>query len=337
MPPGNNLLARIRVINTCLGSSNKKYWSKRELINRISLSADINISERTLDGDIQKMRHSSQLKYNAPIKFSKYHGGYFYENPDYSIDKLPINEKDIQALEFATTTLSQYKKIKILEDFVGTVDKLINVVNLLKYTQHETQFAFIDFEKAPYSKGTEHLNVLVDAIKNKKAIEILYQKFDALETKSYVVCPYLLKEYRNRWYLLGHSKKRKTVSPFGLDRIIEIKLLENEAFISPQNFSAAAYFKNTIGINYKNRIPSKVELSFSHKQGYYIKTQHLHETQEILVDTSKELRIRMYVVINYELISMILSFGDGVKVLKPLSLKNEMIKISKSKLKLYRK
>src|SRR6185436_7167589 len=99
-----------------------KYWSKKELIDRIFLSADINISERTLDGDIQKMRQSSQLKYDAPIKFSRYHKGYYYEDPEYSIDKVPLSEKDIQALEFATTTLSQYKRIKILEDFAGTVD-----------------------------------------------------------------------------------------------------------------------------------------------------------------------------------------------------------------------
>lgn len=337
MPANKHLLSRIRVIDTCLGSSLKKFWSKKELIERIALSTDINISERTLDGDIEKMRHSSQLKYYAPIKYSKQEDGYYYEQPDFSINNLPLNEKDIQALEFATTTLSQYKKIKILSDFAGTVDKLINVVNQIKYTDHETHFSFIDFEKAPFSKGTEHLNVLVDAIKNKKVIEVFYQKFEDTEVKSHIICPYLLKEYRNRWYLLGHHTKKKLITTFGLDRISEIKLTEGEIFIEPINFSSESYFKNTIGITYQTGNPHLVELSFTRSQGHYIKTQHLHETQEILIDNDEELRIRMNVVINYELISIILSYGEQVKVIKPLSLKNEIKRIINAGINQYRK
>ncbi|MBX9785641.1 MAG: WYL domain-containing protein [Chitinophagaceae bacterium] len=337
MPANKQLLSRIRVIDTCLGDSMKKYWSKKHLIERIESSADIRISERTLDGDIEKMRHSSQLKYYAPIKYSKPKDGYYYAEEGYSINNLPLNEKDIQALEFATTTLSQYKKIKILADFAGTVDKLINVINQIKYTDHEALFSFIDFEKAPFSKGTEHLNVLVDAIKNKRVIEIVYQRFDDTEAKSHIICPYLLKEYRNRWYLLGHHTKKKVITTFGLDRISVIKLVQQVRYTEAQNFNPESYFKNTIGITYQTGRPHVVELAFTNLQGQYIKTQYLHETQEILIDNEKELRIRMNVVINYELSSTILSYGESVKVIKPLSLKNDIKRIITNTIKQYRK
>lgn len=337
MPANKQLLSRIRVIDTCLGDSMKKYWSKKDLIERIESTADISISERTLDLDIEKMRHSSQLKYYAPIKYSKPKNGYYYTEQGYSINNLPLNEKDIQALEFATTTLSQYKKIKILADFAGTVEKLINVVNQIKYTDHETHFSFIDFEKAPFSKGTEHLNSLVDAIKNKRVIEILYRRFDDAEVKSHIVFPYLLKEYRNRWYLLGHHTKKKLITTFGLDRISEIKIVEEQKYVEPQNFNPESYFKNTIGITYQTGSPHLVELSFTSLQGHYIKTQHLHETQEIVTDNDEELRIRMKVVINYELISSILSYGESVEVIKPLSLKNEIKRRITATIKKYKK
>ena len=78
-------------------------------------------------------------------------------------------------------------------------------------------------------------------------------------------------------------------------------------------------------------------MSFTRAQGHYIKTQHLHETQEVLIDNNNEFRIRMHVVINYELISTILSYGESIKVIAPISLKNEIKNRISNVMKLYRK
>lgn len=336
MPDNKSFGTRIRIINSCL-TSLKKHWTKDELIERIYQKTDIRISERTLEADIHCMRHDGKLNYNAPIKFSKEKGGYHYTDRDYSIDKLPLTEQDLQSLAFATSVLAQYKGITILNDFAGTVDKLINLLNSLKQTDYEAHTTFVDFEKAPYSKGSEHLDVLVNAIKCNTTINLVYKRFDAADNKAHLVCPYLLKEYRNRWYLLGHEKKANKIKTFALDRISEVQVVSKERFIHTKDFSPELYFKNTIGVTYHDNKPVDVVLSFSPLQGNYIKTQHLHQTQEILTENDKEFRIKIKVVPNYELISTILSYGAEVKVVSPASVKNKIEKIAADTLKLYNK
>lgn len=316
MPVIKNPISRFKAINECLRSRNKKYWSKEELIEAILEKTDIAIKERTLDNDIYFMRHNSQLKYNAPIEFSKSENGYYYEDPDYSIDNLPLNDNDIEALEFVTTILAQYRNVKIFNEFTGTVDKLISLVNHIKNTDHESEFAFIDFEKSSNSIGYEHLNSLIEAIKNKKVISLEYKKF--LEpSKKHIISPYLLKEYRNRWYLLGYHHLNKRIKTYGLDRIISVSCNTQVDYQDIAGFNPDAYFKNTIGITFIDEAPQEIILAFKPLQGNYLKTQPLHNSQEILIDNETTFQIRIVVVPNYELYSTILSYGDDVNVLSP--------------------
>ncbi|TWI77948.1 putative DNA-binding transcriptional regulator YafY [Lacibacter cauensis] len=334
MPDNKSFHTRVRIINSCL-TSVKRYWTREELIETIYERTGKRIGVRTFEGDIHDMRYNTYFNYDAPIEFSKEKGGYCYTDRDYSIDKLPLTEHDLQSLAFATSVLAQYKGITILNDFAGTIDKLINLLNSLKQTDYESQAAFVDFEKAPYSKGSEHLDVLVNAIKSNSTINLIYKRFDAADNKAHLVCPYLLKEYRNRWYLLGHVKKENKIKTFALDRISEVQAVSKEPFINAKDFSAELYFKNTIGVTYHDIKPVDVVLSFSPMQGNYIKTQHLHQTQEILTDSNKEFRIKINVVPNYELISTILSYGAEVKVVSPPSIKNKIKKMAEDTLKLY--
>ncbi|OSZ82905.1 hypothetical protein CAP35_06490 [Chitinophagaceae bacterium IBVUCB1] len=327
MPVNKNLLARIRIINDCLAHSTRKYWSKTDLINRIEERTGIKIQPRTFDSDINKMKYDSGLNYNAPIEFDKTRDGYYYSVHGFSIDNLPLTEKDIEALEFATTTLSQFKEVKIFSEFAGAVDKLISLVNQIKYTNHESSFSFIDFEKAPFSKGNEYLDVLVDAIKNKIAVEIPYQKFTNAEIKQHIIHPYLLKEYRNRWYLLGLSDEKNRITTLALDRMLNVTKNGKKTFVPNTTFNADKYFENTIGINYENGKPVKVVLSFTPFQGNYLKTQFIHKSQKVLIDNDKEFRIELQVIPNYELASTILSHCDSVKVVSPISLKKKIAQI----------
>src|SRR5690554_3540841 len=156
MPLSKNQNTRIRVINECLSQKNR-YWSLKQLVKKIA-DADINISESSIKNDLKEMRSSEQLKYYAPIKYSKIHNGYYYTNQEYSIDKIPLNKEDIKALEIAASTLKQYQYIPLMKEFNSAVDKIIRVVNRVKRDEHTSILEFIEFEKTPIALGIEFMD-----------------------------------------------------------------------------------------------------------------------------------------------------------------------------------
>ncbi len=329
MAGSKNQISRYHVIDECL-SGKKKYWTKSELIQRIDERVDIKISARTLDNDIHNMRYNVQLKFEAPIEFCKDHNGYYYTDPNYSIYKIPLNEAHLKAFEFATAVLGQFKNFGILNEFAGAVDKVVKVVNNLKNKNFDISDTIVDFEKAPYYKGSDHLETLIDSIKDKRVVEIVYKKFNSKTEKKHIIHPYLLKEYANRWYLLGLGESRKEVITLGLDRILSITNHEGPVkFSMLKEFSADDYFKNTIGITYSKAPVEDVILSFSLNQAEYLKTQYLHSSQEIIKHDDKEFVIKLNLVPNYELVSRILSYGRDVKVVAPESLKKQVGEVLK--------
>ncbi len=328
-------MARVRVIDACLGGPGTRYWSKEMLLAAILEKADIRVQERTLLNDIYVMRYSTQLNYHAPIKYCQKGKGYHYTDPDYSIQKLPLSESDIHSLELAAAILGQYKHVSTLAEFSASIDKVVTLVNQLKKTEENSGTPIIDFEKAPFSKGTEYLEPLLESIKAQKVVEVLYHKFNEEKPDGRVVSPLLLKEYRNRWYLLGVSHEKEEIRTFGLDRIAALLQRPEEKYKSSPSFDADTYFRNTIGISYEKGSAEEVVLSFTPFQGNYIKTQHLHATQEILADNEQEFRIKIKVAVNYELVSTILGFGEDVEVIQPSHLRDRVFGKLRKSFKLY--
>lgn len=332
MPFSKNQVIRYKIINGCLRNPVKKYWSKEELIEEFK-KADIVVNDRTVIGDIYNMRYNDQLKYHAPIIYSKYNKGYYYSNPDYSIESLPLNETDIRSLEFAAAILNQYKNIEVFNAFAGTVTKVIDLVNHLK-SNYPVQ-SFIDFEKSSDSPGAQHLNFLINLIRENTVIELEYKRFDD-HPKKHELSPYLLKEYRNRWYLLGFHHDAEKIMIFGLDRILSINPLLDSAFRISPDFNPATYFQNTMGITYTDSPVEEIILLFDPYQGNYLRSQPLHPTQEILEDDEEEFRIKLHLVPNYEFYSTILSYGANVEVLSPPSIRENIIQMLQDSMQLYK-
>jgi predicted DNA-binding transcriptional regulator YafY len=71
-------------------------------------------------------------------------------------------------------------------------------------------------------------------------------------------------------------------------------------------------------------------LQFDPAQANYIKSQPIHHSQKIIKDTKTNFTISVELVINYELMALLLSFGDKLKVLKPLTLAANMKLIAKN-------
>jgi predicted DNA-binding transcriptional regulator YafY len=171
--------------------------------------------------------------------------------------------------------------------------------------------------------GIEHFDKLYKSIIRQQPVLITYKRFDQEDATEHVFHPYLLKEYKFRWYLLGYSEKRRGKLILALDRIENISANKKIVFKPYKGIDVQKYFDHTI-VTINNHGIKEVKLWFSVSQGHYIKTQHLHATQQILSDDEKGIVATYQLIPNYELMQTILALGAEVKVLEPLSLQEQV-------------
>lgn len=207
-------------------------------------------------------------------------------------------------------------KDRMLEAF-----ELFNVLNhangLANYIQLETHSA----------RGTNQLNVLLNAIKNQQLIKFQYQKFYESEANDRNVEPLLLKEYKFRWYLIAKDLNSNKIRTFGLDRIYNVTS-SNRKFKTSNIQEIKDSFKNSFGIICpENGIVKEIILAFEPEQGQYIKSLPLHLSQEILKDNHDEVWVKLNLFITQDFIIELLSHGAALTVLKPKSLANTIKKI----------
>lgn len=320
---GNAKLAfkRYCIIDRCLNQSTKKYWLKTELLDALE-GYDIKISPGMLEKDLSAMRNETGLSFqNAPIEYSKSPKGYHYTKA-FSIT-MPFDEEDLRLLAKAAQTLNQFKDISYFNQFAGAVDKVVRLIKQTKKSQVNDRQHYILFEKVPYLRGYQHLDLIIEAIENNKCLSLVYQKFEDDPSAEFSISPYFVKEFHNRWYVVGFNAGKNEIRTYGLDRIVSVSL-SYDTYEVNESFDIEGYFKDCIGINLADGIVQKVILSFSHAQGNYIKTQNLHRSQEILKDDDQELVVQLNVIINEELIMTLMSHGDHLKVMQPLSLADEI-------------
>lgn len=181
----------------------------------------------------------------------------------------------------------------------------------------------IHFEKRR-PQGTENLHGLLHAINNKVQISFSYHKFWEDGASVRKAEPYALKEFKNRWYVLAKDLKDNQVKSFALDRLKDLETTKIK-FQLPDNFDVNEHYKYSFGIiSPDDSKPEEVILSFEPFQGKYIKTLPLHETQKVLVDNEKELRIKLKLFVTLDFTMELLSYGSKVKVISPLTLVDEI-------------
>ena len=161
-----------------------------------------------------------------------------------------------------------------------------------------------------------------------------YHKFTADAAQVYQIDPLLLKEYRNRWYLIAFREERNKVQSFGLERIRSLELTE-ESYSPPENFDPEHYFSKSIGITAFDAQPVKVKFEASQISAPYIKPQPVHQSQLILGEKDGWTTFEIEVLVTEELIMYFLSLGDHVRVIGPKSLREEISGRIRKSLSLY--
>ena len=132
----------------------------------------------------------------------------------------------------------------------------------------------------------------------------------------------MIKQFNNRWFLLGkNTSKKGVISNLPLDRIESI----SDSGIPYEEDDGRLQHKldNIVGvtINWDAEVEN-VKLQFSERRFPYVLTKPLHGSQTIIDEEERIVQIN--VIPNKELESLILQFGDDVEILSPQSLRNQI-------------
>lgn len=327
MPHIKNTLFRHRIIDKCLRNSYKPFPSKQEL--RAVCEEELfgsedgsNICDSTIEKDLFAMRQ----EYDAPIKYSKLNKGYYYEDPEFTINDVPLNESDLDAVRFAANTLLQFKDVELFREFGNAIDKIVDRVALSAQAKQQPELnEFVQFETAVSIGGGEFLPDLLSAIQKSVAVYFEYENFNSKTVKPRKVCPLLLKEYRNRWYLISYDLVKDRITTYALERMRKLELSE-EKVVKPHSFNPSDFFRYSVGISTSESAPETVEFTASEVAAKYLETQPLHHSQEVVKVTEKGTIFQLEIFVSEEFIRSVLSFGGEITIHKPASLAEEIKK-----------
>ncbi|MGM0944700.1 MAG: helix-turn-helix transcriptional regulator [Bacteroidota bacterium] len=250
------------------------------------------VTKRTFQRDLQDIRdlHGVDIQFNKRLQ-------------KYQIDESETSPRQMDLLA-SFDLISAFHLPKSLGDFVS-----------------------FDERKA---KGTEYLFGLVYAIQNSFFVKISFQAFTQSEPSEHWLEPLVLKEFKNRWYLIGNNEGGE-IQRFAFDRILEVEVSKVKRKGKRTDFDIREYYDGVFGISNELDQPvEEVELIIGKLKTQYIKSMPFHSSQVVLSEGDDGVRVSLHVKINYDFVSEILSHGDEIIVLRPTKLKEAVLERAKN-------
>lgn len=321
MPINKNASFRYRVIDRCLRNQGRP-WTIDDLVDEISdelweqFGIDKGVGKRTVEGDISLMRSDPPRGFAAPIicKNKKY----YYNDLGYSITDHPLVNEDIDNLRYAIDIMKQFRGLPNFRDLEQIIYKIEGQVNTTGMRE------VIRFEAIGEAVGLKWLEILYKACLGRTVLRITYQSFKSPEPKVEIVHPYLLKEYRNRWFLLGYNETLDFISIYGLERIQKIKE-SNRKFNYEKANEIKGIHDSVIGVSVPNgKEACEIIFDAIPSQAKYLVTKPFHASLEIVEEGKRSTRFRVKLIANFELEQLLLSFGENITIIAPPEFRNRI-------------
>lgn len=322
-----NQFNRLVVIHNSLqGGGTFSGEELRAIVNKKLNLDEKTVSKRTFIDDIKMLRDV----FHAPIPERKY----CYTAPYSFLDVLGVNDrillselrglvKKVAGFSFIDKVLKdEFIQLAIRLDVFGKNEKIVH------------------FDTNEQLMGVELLQPLFVWIQQKQVLTINYGPFDK-PAADYIVHPYLLKEYNNRWYLYGLDHFDKKIKQWALDRLRKVEPKRYISYIENTQLNPDEYFSDMVGINKKlGDVREKVVVRVYDSSINYVVTKPIHDTSNqvnegtvirkgVISGKTNEEEIEFVdfeydLIINYEFKSKILALGANAEVLEPSALREQL-------------
>ena len=326
---------RYHALDKCFSNPGKQYYIE-DLIEACNqaisefVRRDEGVKKRQIFDDIRFME--SEQGWSIPLDRIKDGRRVFYRysNKSFSIKNRPINETELNQLRDTLLILNRFKG---LPQFDWMDELLLRIESSLSIKGDHKPI--VGFEQNVYLRGLNFFSVIFNAIQYKRVLQIQYMSFRQTKPESLIISPYFLKQYNSRWFMLGKNERLNCLSNLALDRIIDISETKRK-YSSNETIDFEEYFEDVIGVTVRdNQNPVSILLQINRKLWPYIETKPIHGSQKLKEKEGNYVVIELKLQINYELISLIFSLGEDVKVIAPDQLRDQIKSKGEALLKNY--
>ena len=285
------------------------------------LMRHLSASERTVLRDIDALKEV----YQAPIKYSKRHNGYYYSDTTYSLAKVPLTEGDLVSLLMVRPLMESYRHTPFYSDLENIFLKLRHVLpKFVELKGHDPLSVSIDMYESLHVNQRDvkifaHLSKILGAGKKAR----LDYKENTNKISVWVGSPHKLTFMNGVWHLLFTFEDTQKSRLLHVRRIHKIRQLKESAtlFVEPDITTRSPWVQSLSanqGIKVKARfIPSIAERVAERLNGAATIIEY-GARGELLVEWLTEDPDSLY--------HWLLSFGPQVEVLEPVAFRSRMRK-----------
>ncbi|MBR5982284.1 MAG: WYL domain-containing protein [Bacteroidales bacterium] len=240
---------------------------------------------------------------------------------------------DIFGIDIECEGFGEYNYFITYDDSKSNTTKtwLLNSMSLHNFVCESQQLKKrILLENIP--SGQKFLTTMIEAIRDQRKVHIWHQGFGK-EESNFIIDPYCVKLYRQRWYVL--AKSELGVRIYALDRINNAECTDKKIKLPDTN--PEEIFENIIGVSI---ISGKVEHiilkaykgeEYGHRD-CYLRSLPLHSSQiENAQKSTDEYAIFEYnLKPTYEFVQELLTMQNEVEIVEPISLRKHIMEIVES-------
>jgi len=330
MPKTKNAYLRYLIIHSQVKRNRYKpgYPTLEDLIQSLK-DEGYKVSDSTIEKDIRFLKYER----GAPIIYDRGDRCYKYTE-DWEFD-IPLSPEDVRMLHMLVHKLAIFGDAQEFKIVRESIEKLSEHFELVSQHPDDKIDKYILFEYTKGFTGKPLLSGIYDAIYEKKEISFTHCRFESDEPTERTLQPYILKEHRNRWYVIGKEDEEPRI--FGLDRITNLTV-SDRYFIQDPAFYDEIFrvLYDAVGVMAFGIESQDVVLRFNKAEAPYVKTLMLHRSQKVLEEDDSGITVSLHVKATPEFIrDCILRYGDCVKVISPVQLADTVQLIYHRTLDLY--
>lgn len=319
MPTNKNAFIRYKYLDKLL-SDRHHYYDMHDLTTKVNAMLEDDgfksVTRRCIEKDVEALQDAP---FRADIETFKMDGKtiYRYRRQSFSIFREELSREEVSLLREVLNTIGQFRGL----DHFEWLDRLKTDLGVKRQRQ------VISFSNNPYLLNSNLLGTLFDCISNLVVVCLSYHTFSDDTVRSIDFHPYLLKQYNDRWFLLGAADSDKKILNFALDRIDKVEPIPEKKYMKCPN-DLSERFEDIVGVTfYEDRPVEHILCWVSDGSKGYVDTKPIHgsytpikgEREQQLREEFPQLQngmfFRLDCIRNYELIRELCSYGKDLIVL----------------------